>query len=704
MADPAHVPHFLRRSAHRQHAQDALEPSVRLWLLRILHSLGGHKDWVQKHGFRDDALAHALGLGDWVDDSERSFDPQAVRQALRQLHAQAEAQARHITPPPALRANTAQLAALAGLDAVDCRILEFACAIHQSPLLDEAADRLGELSSTRVVSCLATILNLPLSAVRAALAPQAVLARTGLVALARNGRGWLRSRLEVLSDHFPDLMHTEASDVLQLLRGTIHSAPAAQLQLPDYAHVAPQLDIALPYLRQALQGSQHGVNLYVHGAPGTGKTELARALAQALGCELFEVASEDEDGDPINAEKRLRAFRAAQSFFSQRRALLVLDEAEDVFNDGEGLFGRKSTAQLRKAWVNRMLEDNPVPTLWLSNSGALDSAFIRRFDMVFELPVPPQKQRARIIAAQCAGLLDAPAIARLSAVETLAPAVVARAAQVLRRIDGALPAAHTGAALERLVDSTLQAQGHAPLARHDATHLPEVYDPAFIAADADLAAIAQGIAAHKNARLCLYGPPGTGKTAYGRWLAQQLDMPLLVKRASDLQSMYLGECEKNLARAFRAAEQDGALLLIDEVDSFLQDRQGAQRSWEVSQVNEMLTQMEAFNGVFIASTNLMGGLDPAALRRFDLKVKLDFLRPEQAWALLQRHCVQLGLAAPGMQEQARLARLRQLTPGDFAAVLRQGRFKPLADAAALVAGLEGECALKDGAKGVMGFV
>ena len=181
-------------------------------------------------------------------------------------------------------------------------------------------------------------------------------------------------------------------------------------------------------------------------------------------------------------------------------------------------------------------------------------------------------------------------------------------------------------------------------------------------------------------------------------------MPLLVKRASDLQSMYVGECEKNLARAFREAEQDGALLLIDEVDSFLQDRRGAQPSWEVSQVNEMLTQMESFSGVFIATTNLMHGLDQAALRRFDLKVKLDFLRPEQAWALLQRHCVQLGLAAPGMQEQARLARLRQLTPGDFAAVLRQGRFKPLADAAALVAGLEGECALKDGAKGVMGFV
>ena len=683
-------------------------PIVRLWLLRILQKLGAHKDWVQAHGFRDDELAQALGLAHWLDESERTFDPQAVRQELRQLHQQAERHAAHTPTPPSLRANAQQLAALVNLSPVDCRILEFTCCIHAHPLLDNTADRLGELTSVRVAACLAAILDLPLGDVRAALAPQGVLARSGLVLLDRNNRGWLRSRLGLLSDNFADLMHNESTNVLQLLRGMVNAASAGRLQLADYAHIQAQLDIALPYLRQACGTQQRGVNLFIHGTPGTGKSELGRTLAKALDCELFEVASEHEDGDPVNATARLRAFRAAQSFFSERRALLVFDEAEDVFNDCAGLLGDKSTAQMHKAWINRMLEDNPVPTLWLSNSSALDGAFIRRFDMVFELPVPPQKQRARIVAQHCAGLLDAPAIERLSAAEHLAPAVVARAAQVVHSIEATLAPPLAAQALQLLVNNTLQAQGHPTLLRQDATRLPEVYDPAFIHADADLAAIAQGIAAqpsgHKSARLCLYGPPGTGKTAYGRWLAQQLDMPLLVKRASDLQSMYVGECEKNLARAFREAAQDGALLLIDEVDSFLQDRRGAQRSWEVSQVNEMLTQMEAFGGVFIASTNLMQGLDPAALRRFDLKVKLDFLRPEQAWVLLQRHCAQLGLPTPEAEEQSRLARLRQLAPGDFAAVLRQSRFNPLASAAALVAALEGECGLKEGGRNAMGFV
>ncbi len=690
---------------------------TRLWLLRILHGMGGHKIWIRDRDFSDDRLAQALGLEHWLGEEEerdeeneaggenQRFDPRAVRRELRRLHAQAESRAAATLAAPALRQNIAQLAALARLSEADCRILEFACCLHCDPLLEKATDLFENLTALQTLTCVAGIVGLPLQTVRAALAPTAVLARSGLLTVGSPGHGdWLRSRLDLLSHHLAELMQVEAADVLHLLRDKVRVAPAARLQLEDYRHIQPQLDIALPYLRKMQATGGRGVNVFIHGAPGTGKTELARTLAGALGCELMEVASEDSDGDPISAENRLRAFRAAQSFLASRHALMVFDEAEDVFNDSEGPLGGSSTAQTHKAWINRMLEDNPVPTLWLSNSRALDAAFIRRFDLVFELPVPARRQRHGIVQRECAGLLQDAAIERMSGVEALAPAVVARAARVVRCVQEGLGQEQASQALERLVHNTLIAQGHPGLEPHGALRLAEVHDPAFLHADADLAAVARGIARQRSARLCLYGPPGTGKTAYGHWLAQELDLPLLVRRASDLQSKWLGECEKNIARAFSEARQDGAVLLIDEVDGFLQDRRGAQRSWEVSQVNEMLTQMEAFDGIFIASTNLMQGLDPAALRRFDLKVRLDYLRPEQAWALLQRHCAQAGLPAPGPQEQARLAPLRQLTPGDFAAVLRQARFRPLPDAAALVTALEAECALKEGGRRAAGFV
>lgn len=181
--------HRHQPSLRNQPPEEACAPIVRLWLLRILQTLGGHKQWVQTIGFTNDALAQLLGLGRWLDKSVCSFDSKAVRQELRQLHQAAESQAAHTQVPSALQRNVAQLAALAHLSATDCRILEFACTIHIDPLLDEVADRLGELSSARVATSLAAILHLPLDAVRAALAPQGVLARTGLVALDRNGRG-----------------------------------------------------------------------------------------------------------------------------------------------------------------------------------------------------------------------------------------------------------------------------------------------------------------------------------------------------------------------------------------------------------------------------------------------------------------------------------------------------------------------------------
>ena len=579
------------RSRYTANAVDP-DPIILLWLLRILVPLGGHREFVRSHGFNNDTLAEVIGLGHWIDPSPNDFDLKAARSELRLLHLKAEKQWAKAPLPACLRNNVRQLSDLVGLSTTDCRILEFAVSIHNERLLDDTADWLGQISSVKVFHALSAILNLPEPEIRASLSAQGTLARSGLVSVDRSGTSTLRGKLALLSDGFADLMASSEADPISLLRGTVSAAGPAQLKLADYSHINASLEILRPYLRHAATSGRRGVNIFLHGAPGTGKSQLARALADELGCELFEVASEDADGDPVNGERRLRAFRAAQSFFAQRRALIAFDEVEDVFDDGDSFFGRKSTAQVRKAWINRMLEENPVPTLWLSNSiDGLDPAFIRRFDMVFELPVPPKKQRERILQENCGDLIDACIISRIAEAESLAPAVVAKASSVVRSIRDDLGQMGCASAFERLISNTLEAQGHRPIVQNDPNRLPEIYDPGFIHADADLASVAAGLIATRAGRLCLYGPPGTGKTAYGRWLAEQLGIPLLIKRASDLMSMWVGENEKNIARAFRQADQDGALLLIDEVDSFLQDRRGAQRGWEVSMVNEMLTQM-----------------------------------------------------------------------------------------------------------------
>ena len=682
-----------------------LPPIVYLWLLRLLIPLGGHRVFINHRGISNDALAEVIGLGDWINPLDRDFDPKTALAELRNIHQASERKLRNAATPIYLRKNVVRLAELVGLSETDCRILEFAVLIRTELLLEYTAEMLEQLSSMKVFHVLSVLLNLPEAEIRCALSTQGILARSGLVSVDRNGASYLRAKLDLLSDNFADYILSSDANPISLLRDTISLSSPAKLGMADYYHIAPLLAVLRPYLKQASSTGRKGVNVFLYGDPGTGKSQLAKVLAKDLDCELFEVASEDTYGDPVNGERRLRSYRAAQSFFAQRRAIILFDEVEDVFNDGDSLFSRKSTAQARKAWINRALEDNPAPTLWLSNSvRGVDPAFIRRFDMIFELPVPPKKQRERIILDACTNLLDVSSVKRIAESESLAPAVVTRAASVVRSIRDELGAAGAASAFELLIDNTLQAQGHRTISKDNANRLPEIYDPLFIHADSDLAQVAAGLMKSKSGRLCLFGPPGTGKSAYAHWLAEKMGVPLLMKRASDLMSMWVGENEKNIARAFRQAEQDGALLLIDEVDSFLQDRRGAQQGWEVSLVNEMLTQMESFSGVFVASTNLMDGLDQAALRRFDLKVKFGFLKSEQAWELLRRHCSQFDFGAPQPDLLARIMHLQKLTPGDFAAVVRQHKFCPMTSPATLVSALEAECAVKEGAKAAIGFL
>ena len=671
-----------------------ITPLARLWLLRLLVPLKLNSSLILKEEFSNNLIAQKIGLTGQPDDSEDSHNPKELRAKLCRLHQEAENDSKSAKPPENLIKNIARLRELVNLSETDCRILEFTVILRTEHLLEETSDWLGDITSVKVANVLSVILGLPESDVRASLNGKSILARSGLVSVDRTEMQRLRHKLTLLTSDFADDIISSEIDPVELIRERVVLSKPPKLTLSDYGHISEAIKILHPYLINVIERKRTGVNIFIHGMPGTGKNELTKVLAKEIGCELFEVKCEDEDGDPVAGVGRLRALNAAQSVLSQRRALILFDEVEDVFNNGG--FLQPSTAQVNKGWVNRTLEDNQVPVFWLSNSASLDPAFIRRFDMVIELPIPPKQHRKKIVQTACGNMLDAVSAARIAEVENLSPAVISRAASVIRCIEGEMDKSKFSSAIEYLVSNTLVAQGHRALKQNDANQLSDTYDLAFIHSDVDLATVTQGLAKSKSGRMCLYGPPGTGKTAYARWLSDQLDVPLLVKRGSDIISCWLGKTEQNIARAFKEAEQEKALLLIDEIDSFLQDRRNAQRSWEVTAVNELLTQMESYSGLFIASTNMMGNLDQAALRRFDLKVKFDYLKPDQASYLLVRQCGSLGFPPPTKSDQQELLRLTTLTPGDFSAVVRQHQFRPMANAAKFVAALKKECEVKEG--------
>jgi len=680
-------------------------PIVQLWLLRLLLPLKLWGRVIKQDDSNTQALAGMFRFQDCRVKGDYGYAETQVINRLKVVHDQAERNWHNEKPPVCLCQNIQKLATCFGLSETDCRILEFTVMLNQDEILREVADELRGVTTIKTFQVLSVLLDLPEADIRASLNPLSALTRSGLLSLDRTGSSSFSGKLDLLSDIFADQVFSFDSDPLSLFSDRVRLSEPARLDLDDYKHLLPSLSILRPYLKKTMINNQRGVNVLLYGKPGTGKTELARVLATECDIKLYEISAEDDDGDPIDGQKRLRAHRAAQFLFSQNQALILFDEAEDVFSDGMNLFHAKSSAQKCKAWVNRIMEGNTTPTFWLANSiSHIDPAVIRRFDVVIEMPIPPKAQRKKIIDEACADLLDSDVRNRISDSECLAPALVTRAASVIRCIAEELGPTNLASSFELLINSTLEAQGHVAIRQYDPNRLPEVYDSAFINADADLAEIASGLIQSRTGRLCLYGPPGTGKTAFGRWLAEQMGIPVVAKRASDLLSMWVGQCEKNIARAFRDAERDGALLMIDELDSFLQDRRKAQHSWEITQVNEMLTQMESFSGVFIASTNLVEGLDQATLRRFDLKMKFGFLEVDQAADLLNQYCHFLDIHLPEAQHMVQLRMLDNLTPGDFAAVIRQHRFRPIRTPDKLVEALVAECSLKERSNVNIGFV
>jgi SpoVK/Ycf46/Vps4 family AAA+-type ATPase len=672
-----------------QYADKELIDIFQLWILRIYFKSLGIKSIFSDHsGFCNDTLGHFLDLSEYVDlDSDEMYKDKIIK-LLKQKYTRLENRKR-FGSNKILNNNIQKISKLMNLNQYEEDILKFAVFQSEYEILSDVTDDIGNnLNATQTKKALSAILNIPLKEVEKCFASGSKFSRSSLLTIEHYTNN-LDRKLEFITDSFASKMLSSDESIEYMLKEVIYKCDLAELSLSDFDHLKKELSVVVPYLKTSVKDNKKGVNILFYGLPGTGKTELTKAIANELNQTLYEISYTDEDDEPIEGKKRLKAYKSAQTLLSNKNTILMFDEAEDVFNNDDNLFSKR---QKNKAWINRILENNSIPTIWITNNVySVDDAIIRRFDMSIEVPIPTKSKRKEIITKFSENQLSAEAISKLSANETIAPALVSRAAKVVATLENE----NKDKAFEMIIDSTLKAQGYDGIKDNSSVSLPKSYNPSYINCDMDLAKLTDGIAKSQNARVCLYGAAGTGKSAYGKYVADKLDKPLIIKKGSDLLSMWVGGTEKNIAHAFEEAKDEDAVLVFDEVDSFLADRNSASKNWEITQVNEMLVQMESFDGIFIATTNLMDNLDPASLRRFDLKLEFSFLKHEQAWKLFQSECRNIGLTRVSSSFKSSVESIKHLTPGDFAAVLRQNRFNPIDNAKDFIKRLEDEVAVKN---------
>ena len=661
----------------------------------------------------------ARELIDWVADRDNRIAFGAKRRRHRRRHRDPDFDEKKISAKklrrleealrnqcadkPARRDRTAlrlgRLRKMAGLDRTDLDILELLLRYETHTVFESMIDDIFESPgpSMDVLNlrgwAVSLLLGLTANRIQSRLRDGAPLIRSGLVSIDNDGDFAIPGRLRRLAT-------APGNGNIDVTRLLLNVASPGDLEWSDFDHVADARDHVEKLVKGALDSGSPGVNVLLYGPPGTGKTEFCKTLAARLGATLYSVGEVDDDGDEPSRGERLQELRLAQRLIANnRRALLLFDEMEDLLESsfgGFGLFGPLRSSRPREAaskvFMHRLLEQAPAPTLWTMNDArSVSPAILRRMMFALELRPPTTRVRARVWARQLdrysieVGQDDVQALAtEFSA----APGVAAGATAAARLAGGDIDAVRCGVrSLSRLLSCDRPPQ-----------KAPDGFDPGLIRADTDPAALADRLTAAGRRRfsLCLQGPPGTGKSAYVRYLAGRLGLEVVQKRASDLMSKWVGETEQRIARAFAEARDAGAFLVFDEADSLLADRRFAQRNWEVSQVNEMLTWMESHPLPFACTTNFNDLLDPATLRRFVFKIALDYLAPKQAEAAFRGY---FDLAPP-----ASLADLATLTPGDFAVVRNKAEILGrLQEPEALAAMLRAECDAKPERPQVIGF-
>jgi len=428
-----------------------------------------------------------------------------------------------------------------------------------------------------------------------------------------------------------------------------------------------------------LLNGKNPVSILFYGKPGSGKTELAKSLGKETGKQVYIFKNEAETNEHCNVLGRLVCLLSME----RKDSILIVDEADSLLKTVDFSFFSVSPSKT-KGTVNKMLENNKDKVIYIINhQRQIDDSTRRRFTFSIRFESMPKTMlktiatqkieplnitdntKAALVSMfdkyQLTGQSVENIVKTIEAMECNDEATLLKKAEIVMKENSLLLSGKKKKMRDRVK------------AEYDLRVLNTSINPVKIVNMVQNAAkYAENNKSTENGiRMLFYGLSGTGKTELARYIAEQLGKEIILRRPSDILSKYVGEDEQNIREAFEEAEQNDAILLFDEADTFFYDRNRAKYSWERSLVNEFLTQMEEFKGILICTTNLRNVMDPAMQRRFHILVEFKPMKFDGIKIMLEKYFPDYHLSNKEIEE---LEDSESVTPGDFGALSSRIRF------------------------------
>ncbi|WP_294278422.1 CDC48 family AAA ATPase [uncultured Sphingomonas sp.] len=419
-----------------------------------------------------------------------------------------------------------------------------------------------------------------------------------------------------------------------------------------------ELPLRYPELFERL-GVEPPKGVLLHGPPGTGKTRLARAVANESDAQFFLINGPEIMGSAYGeSEQRLREI--FEEATKSAPSIVFIDEIDSIAPKRDRVQGeaeKRLVAQLLTLMDGLEARANLVIIAATNRPEAIDEALRRpgRFDREIVVGVPDERGRREILGIHTRGMplgdkVDLNELARTTfgfVGADLAALTREAAIEAVRRImprlnleERTIPAEVLDTlsvtredfleALKRVQPSAMrEVMVQAPTVRWDDvggldTAQMKLKEGVELPLKDPDAFRRLGIRPAKG--FLLYGPPGTGKTLLAKAVAREAQANFIATKSSDLLSKWYGESEQQITRLFARARQVApTVIFIDELDSLVPARGGGLGEPQVTErvVNTILAEMDGLEElqsvVVIGATNRPNLVDPALLRpgRFD---------------------------------------------------------------------------------------